>query len=219
MPSPLIRFTDRAIAMPPQYFGSIAYYAVLAAHSRVLIHSGMKYDKRFKSTHRMAIADTRGMLELTIPVSKPESSSFASWNDIAVSDHGNWWNIQLTALESAYGRTPFFEFYVDSLADFFKKDICGTPITVHDAAIDSTVRCLLGLDTEVTYIESRELPEGVSDLRRCNFSSQTEVTPYYQVRAAELGFISNLSILDLLFNLGPESPLYLKRIIDRWIFS
>lgn len=215
MASPLIRYTDSTIALPTQYFGSIAYYAVLAAHSRVIIHNGMKYDKRFKSTHRMAIADTRGVLELTMPVSKPESSSAASWNNITVSDHGNWWNIQLTALESAYGRTPFFEFYIDSFADFFKKEVCGANLTTHNAAIDQTVRNLLGLDNEVTYIESRELPEGISDLRRCDFSSLTEVTPYYQVRASELGFISNLSILDLLFNLGPESPLYLKKVIER----
>lgn len=215
MASPLIRYTDRTIALPTQYFGSIAYYAVLAAHSRVIIHYGMKYDKRFKSTHRMSIADTRGVLELTMPVSKPESSSAASWNDITVSDHGNWWNIQLTALESAYGRTPFFEFYIDSFADFFKKDVCGTNLTAHNAAIDQTVRKLLGLDNEIINIESRELPEDILDLRRCDFSSLTEVTPYYQVRASELGFISNLSILDLLFNLGPESPLYLKKVIDR----
>ncbi|MDE5687378.1 MAG: WbqC family protein [Paramuribaculum sp.] len=214
MPSPLIRYTDRTIALPTQYFGSISYYAVLAAHSHVLIHNGMKYDKRFKSTHRMSIADTRGVLELTMPVSKPESSSAASWNDITVSDHGNWWNIQLTALESAYGRTPFFEFYIDSFADFFKKNVCGTSLTTHNAAIDLRVRTLLGIDSEVMYIESQELPEGVLDHRRCNFSSLAEVTPYYQVRASELGFISNLSILDLLFNLGPESPVYLRRVID-----
>lgn len=210
--SPLIIHHDSTAVLPPQYCGSCAYYAVLASYPRVIIHDGMRYDKRFKSTHRTAVADTRGVLELTVPVAKPQSTSSATWNDATVSTHGAWWNIHLTALESAYGRTPFFEFYVDDFLPFFRHEVCGQSITDYDAAIDATIRRLLGINTEVHHIiynYNKELPENIVDLRRADFNTLAPVPPYYQVRASRLGFIPNLSILDLLFNLGPEAPLLL----------
>lgn len=211
MHSPLVIHHDLTAVLPPQYCGSCAYYAVLASYPHVFIHDGMRYDKRFKSTHRTAIADTRGVLELTVPVAKPQSTSSAMWNEATVSPHGGWWNIHLTALESAYGRTPFFEFYVDDFREFFTQDVCGQSITGYDAAIDATIRRLLGITTEVRHINNKELPKNIVDLRRAEFNSLAPVPPYYQVRADRLGFIPDLSILDLLFNLGPEAPLHLHK--------
>ncbi|MDE6650914.1 MAG: WbqC family protein [Paramuribaculum sp.] len=211
MPNPLIRYNDVTAALPPQYCGSCSYYSVLASYSRVIIHDGMRFDKRFKSTHRTSIADTRGILDLTVPVAKPQHSTSASWSEATVSPHGGWWNIHLTALESAYGRTPFFEFYIDDFLPLFKENACGTSITDFDGALDAIIRRLLGLSTEVEHLTAPELPGGVKDLRKANFSTLAPVAPYYQVRADRLGFIPDLSILDLLFNLGPEAPLHLLR--------
>lgn len=207
---PLIKHHDITAALPPQYCGSCSYYAVLASYSKVIIHSGMRFDKRFKSIHRTTIADTRGILDLTVPIAKPEHTSVAKWCEATVSPHGGWWNIHLTALESAYGRTPFFEFYIDDFAPLFSEEVCGMPVTEYDAAFDWIIRRLLGLTTEVRYLTDATLPEGIEDLRHVNFSESAPLTPYYQVRADKLGFIPNLSILDLLFNLGPEAPLILS---------
>lgn len=208
--SPLVVHPDSAAVLAPQFFGSIDYYRTLAAYGRVYIHNAMRYDKRFKSTHRATIADTRGALDLTVPVAKPASSSAARWSDITVSPHGAWWGVMGTALESAYGRTPFFEFYIDSLKHLFSPDICGLPITQVDAMADTAVRSILGLDNEVVYWDIPEPPEGAADLRRADL--KYPALQYYQVRADKLGFIPRLSILDLIFNLGPESPLHLHKL-------
>lgn len=170
----------------------------------------MRFDKRFKSTHRTDIADTRGILDLTVPIAKPEHTLSAQWNEATVSPHGGWWNIHLTALESAYGRTPFFEYYIDDFLPLFKEDVCGTSITDYDAAFDAIIRRLLGLSTAVEHLTAPELPEGVEDLRKANFNTLAPIAPYYQVRADRLGFLPDLSILDLIFNLGPEAPLQLR---------
>ena len=122
MPSPLIIHPNETIILPPVYFGGIDYYATMAAYGNVIIDRNWRFDKRKKFTHRCTIADTRGELQLTVPIEKPFKSHETTWNNIKVSSHGEWWNVHRVALESAYGRTPFFEFYIDYFLPFLKKN-------------------------------------------------------------------------------------------------
>ena len=64
------------------------------------------------------------------------------------------------------------------------------------------------------YIETNQ--PGITDLRNVihpKIQSQTKLEEYTQVFGDRHGFIPNLSILDLLFNLGPQSNEYLRTII------
>lgn len=217
MSSPLIIHPHTTLLLPPRLFASVGHYALLASCGKATIDCAMRFDKRRKETHRYDIADTRGRLQLTVPVSKPGSSSEAVWSDIKVSAHGEWWNIHLTALESAYGRTPWFEFYVDSLLPVFRRRTADNDETITSLCeqADRTVRTLLEIDTEVTYrhTAATPLPCGAMDMRREPAPTAGEVN-YWQVRADKLGFIPDLSILDLLMNHGPEAPLILRKIIS-----
>ena len=94
----------------------------------------------------------------------------------------------------------------------FGAGVCGRPITELDALADETVRKLLYLDNEVTHLNERDIPGHAADMRHI-MPDTPQHHQYYQVRAGKLGFISGLSILDLLFNIGPEAPLYLKKLI------
>ncbi len=221
MSSPLIIHPSATLLLPPRLFATVGHYARLASCGHATVDCTMRFDKRRKETHRYEIADTRGRLQLTVPVSKPESSSEATWSDIMVSSHGEWWNVHLTALESAYGRTPWFEFYVDSLRPLFRRRMPGEEeeretITSLCEQADTIVRRLLGIDTEVTYRLTADtpLPCGALDMRR-EPAPETGGVAYWQVRADKLGFIADLSILDLLMNHGPESPLILQKIIGK----
>ena len=78
--------------------------------------------------------------------------------------------------------------------------------------LDQTIREILLLDNIVTY-DTDNISGNIKDYRNDTFSDIATVE-YYQLRKAQLGFISNLSILDLIFNMGPESPLILKKIIS-----
>lgn len=209
MSSPLIvRPAGSVAVLPPQLFGSVAYYALLAQYSAAVIDTSLRYDKRFKSVHRYTIADAGGELRLTVPVSRPEGAFLSgrlTWGDVTVSDHGRWWEVHLQALESAYGRTPFFEFYIDRFTPLLvpgPRSICSMVI---DA--DALIRDILGIETTV----SQELMPGqqFDDYRRVDFSAVDAPRPYWQLRADRYGFLSRLSILDLIFNLGPEAPLLL----------
>lgn len=212
MPSPLVKITDKPVWLAPQYFGSIAYYAALATHGRAVVDTGLRYDKRRKSVHRCLIVDTRGKLPLTVPVSRPKGEPCSSWRQVTVSAQAAWWSDHRVSLESAYGRTPYFEHYIDRLLPWLSADTPGMGIVDLDRCLDEQVRGIMGLDTEVTYADLTGCgPEGAHDLRRDPAPEYTPV-PYYQVRSHRFGFVAGLSILDLIFNMGPEAPLVLHKM-------
>lgn len=198
------------VLLEPRYCGSIAWYAALASHEHAIVDYSARYDKRHKLTHRTTIADVNGRLDLTVPINHPDGvqrQGGLTWADMTLSTHGAWWNVHRVAMESAYGRTPFFEFYVDRFAPAWSPDVCDNIRTLQnlDQLIDNAVRELLDLPPDI------ETPVGeVIDMTRNEPADLHPALPYWQVRADRLGFLPNLSILDLLFNLGPESRLWLR---------
>lgn len=220
MSSPLIKYNDTTLVLPPALCGSIGYYAQLASHKNVVIDRYCRYDKRRKLMHRYDIADVNGRLTLTVPITKPRIG--ATWNDAGVSAHGWWWNIHKVALWSAYGRTPFFEYYIDELMPYLQPRDGVQPESLMDlnTGIDAIIRRIAGIESNVRYeltAEEKELitngDKSIIDHRNSNFELEQPIE-YYQVRATQQGFIPNLTILDLIFNMGPETPLVLKKIID-----
>lgn len=188
--------------LPPRLFGSTDWYDLMTSYQAVYIDYDMRYDKRAKAVHRYDIADTRGRLALTVPVSRPDgfSSGNLRWTDVSVSAHGRWWEVQRIALESAYGGTPFFEYMYPSLAPLFTPRPLDNPESITDLCrrADHELRRLAGISTFVLD----KLPDGITfdDYRRAPVPPSDRI--YRQLRADTLGFIPGLSLLDRLFNTG-----------------
>lgn len=208
-PHPLVRFPGREAILPPMLLGPAAYYATLAAYPCAHIAYDARWDKRYKILHRYDIADTRGRLTLTVPVTVPHGLDRSLKRaDVAVSSHGEWWRIHRTALESAYGRTPYFEFVADRFLSLLADPSETSPsVETFVREADKAVCRYLGIETELT----EQIAPGADDFRSVDFRAAA-TPPYTQVRADRLGFIPSLSILDLIFNLGPEAPLYLREM-------
>lgn len=201
------------LLLRPELFGSVDRYILMSRYGRVAVDVDMPYDKRVKATHRFTIADTRGAVNVTVPTVHPSKHHGTLVSDILLSDHSPWWQTVMTALESAYGRTPFFEFYADDFARLFTSRRVGTPLVDFCRDADLTVCRLIGLDMPayvgVEAVASAVAAGGMTDRRR-GVPEVSDFTPYYQVRAEKLGFLPHLSIVDLLFNLGSEALLYLE---------
>lgn len=204
--SPLVLFPDRTVLLPPAYCGSIPYYALMSAYPRAVIDYGMRFNKRQKDTHRLTILGTGGIHRLSAPLTSEEGMSRGTWGDVRLSSHGQWWHLHWGAIYSAYGRTPFFEFYRDEFEPLY--DMPAESMKEFNNALDAVIRRILTLDTRITdrdgaYHEddhrSRPLPE-------------FPVVPYYQMWSDRYGFTSGLSILDLIFNMGPEAPVILREM-------
>ena len=197
------------------YFGPIQWYQKLNRYDECLIE---RHESFIKQTYRnrMLIPTTNGPLALTIPTNHNTSLAM---KDIRISDHANWRHVHWNALLSAYGESPFFEYYQDDIRPFFEKKY----EFLFDFNMETTEKMIELLDirpkisiTEA-YIQSKELKEEdeIKDFRDAIRPKKplpdAEFAPqhYYQVYEQKHGFQPNMSILDLLFNEGNEAIFYL----------
>lgn len=196
------------------FFGPVQWYAKMANDGKVLIESCENYTKQ-TYRNRCVIATANGTQTLTVPVERGTSESI---RDIIISDHGNWRHIHRHALMSAYGDSPFFEFYADDIMPFFERrwkylydmntDICRTVCELIDIHpdIQHTDKYIAAADIPPTIADYREAIRPKHPLPDDGFHPRE----YYQVYSQRHGFMPNMSILDLLFNMGPESIFVLK---------
>ena len=167
--------------------------------------------------NRCTIAAPDGELALSIPTVKPDTLK-CPVRDIRISDHGNWRHLHWNAIESAYNHTPFFEYYKDDFRPFYEKkyeflvdfneELCHLICSLID--IEPNMERTTGYRMEFNADEAdfRERIHPKKDFREED--PEFIPKPYYQVFQEKLGFLPNLSIIDLLFNMGPESLLVLE---------
>ncbi|MDD4921137.1 MAG: WbqC family protein [Bacteroidales bacterium] len=199
------------------YFAPIPYFVHFRESTNPVIESCEHYIKQ-TYRNRCMIATANGLMSLSLPIDKSNSEKTAI-RDIKISEHGHWQHLHWNSIESAYNSSPFFEYYADDLRPFFERK----PGFLFD--FNEEIRLKIGelLDLSVEaehsteYIREELLPEGWHDFREIIHPKKilAEVDPgftpkpYYQVFNHKYGFQPNLSIMDLLFNMGPESILYL----------
>ncbi len=165
--------------------------------------------------NRCRILTGNGLLNLSIPVTKP-GGNHTKTKEVLISRHENWQAKHWRAITSAYGKAPYFLYYRDMLEPFYKKR--------YDGLLYAFNNSLLELILEETGIGCRlcstdaynKSPEHLYDLRS-KITPKEDVMdelllsnwpPYYQVFSERYGFTANLSIIDLLFNMGPEAVNY-----------
>ncbi len=109
---------DNSCLLSTTYFGPVQWYQKLHRYDTVWLE---RHDSFIKQTYRnrCVIAATHGPLTLTVPVAHDGASPLT--RDMRISDHGDWRRLHWNAIRSAYGESPFFEFYADDLAPFFEK--------------------------------------------------------------------------------------------------
>lgn len=208
------------------YFGPVQWYQKLYRYDKVQVEA---CDNFIKQTYRnrCVIAAANGLQALTVPVERTADGNMDAngaqpgkclMKDVRISDHGNWRHLHWNALTSAYGESPFFEFYADDIRPFFERK--WTFLYDFNAEICAKMCELIGLEpaieptTEYFPADSPALA-GIHDYRDAirpkHPAEDVTFTPrrYYQVYERKYGFSPNLSILDLLFNMGNESLLYL----------
>ena len=198
------------------YFGPIQWYQKLYRYDHCLIE---QYDSFQKQTYRnrCVIATANGTQALTVPVESDKReviSDKQAVKDVRISDHNQWRRVHWNALQSAYSESPFFEYYADDLRPFFEKKY--EFLIDFNENIRQKICELIDLHPNVEYtseyishLSSLDDFRDVINAKHPKPDADFEAKAYWQVFQHKHGFQPNLSILDLLFNMGPESIFYL----------
>ena len=204
----------KQVILSSAYLAPIEYYTKLLAYDTAYIE---RYDHYMKQTfrNRCVIASAGGALALTIPTEKSDEGK-CLMKDIRISDHGNWRHVHWNAFVAGYKHSPFFDYYADEFWGFFERKYTF----LFDFNMELCQWVCEQIDMQPRLVPTSDYltaPEGMDDFRERIHPKHpyAETDPdfvpavYYQVFDQKQGFIPNLSIADLLFNMGPESLIVL----------
>ena len=194
------------------YFGPVQWYQKLHRYDLVQVECMENFQKQ-TYRNRCVIATTDGTQTLSIPVTHDGNKTLT--RDIRISDHGNWRHLHWNAIQSAYNSSPFFEFYADDLHPFFEKRwdflIDFNEAITHKMCELLDIELRMERTTNYQPADIIDMADFRETIRPKHPMPDKEFVPqrYYQVFEQKHGFLPNLSILDLLFNEGNESILFL----------
>ena len=194
-----------SLVIHPTYFPNILFFSKILNHNRIFFEINDNYIKQ-SLRNRTLIYHANGILNLSVPV-KYSSKKNRKFKDIEICNDTNWQKKHFKSIKFAYQSSPYFEFYENSFEKLFKKkekfliDINLKSITLLFELIDRKL--------EYTFTEKYyEIYNGYTNSREIsnfNFSDKSlSFKKYTQVFETKFGFKENLSMLDLLFNYGPN---------------
>jgi hypothetical protein len=165
--------------------------------------------------NRYHVLSPNGIQTLTIGVIGQKGEKITT-PEIQIGQNKNWLRDHIRSIKTAYGSAPFFDFYMDDIEELLSYP-ASTLGEFHKKSIDSWLE-LLQISPEIKYTDSFRSQHEKYDFRaRIKTNRETlgvTLRPYVQVFSDRFDFIPNLSVIDLLFNLGPEAGAYLKGVFD-----
>lgn len=193
------------LVLPIAYFAPISYYAALYHAPEVVIEACEHYVKQTLRT-RCVIATDQGAQTLSINVEKGKKLKMPI-REVRLSGHNDWPRLHLHALATYYGQSPFYEYYIDDLREVFLHGHDGSLFGLNEA-LRQHICQEIGFTPNVRYSTEWMGPQG-------NLPVIRDQKPYYQVAGVtgRQPFLPDMTILDLLFNMGPESILVLDQSV------
>ncbi len=206
---------SHGILVSTAYLPPIEYMALVANCDIIILEKEESYPKQ-TYRNRCVIMTANGLLNLTIPVVKPYGNNTKT-KDILILNSNRWFLNHWRAISSAYSGSPFFLYYKDDLEPLFTGKYINL-IEFNTKLLEEICK-LAGIDFRVEYSSTFIMPSDTPQLTDYRFSISpknsslsNQFDTYTQVFSNKYTFKSNLSILDLLFNLGPETKGYLHNV-------
>jgi len=196
------------------YLPNIEYFAILLKYKNIIIEQEETYPKQ-TYRNRGVILSANGKLDLSIPVKKVYGNNTKT-KVIQIINSNLWYTNHWRAISSAYSNSPFFLFYKDELEIFFKGKFNN--LLDFNTKLTNELVNIIGANCKITYSKSFTKPNTIKNDFRFSVNPKNNSTiknfkSYNQVFSNKYDFIPNLSIIDLLFNLGPEAKDYLDELI------
>ena len=191
-----------------QYFGAISYYKKILEYEDILIEAHDFYVK-MSFRNRCMIPGANGLINLSVPIEKGRNYR-QLMQDVKISYRENWINQHMRTIDSCYNRAPFFEYYRDDLFSILNKKH-ELLLSLNTALLSWVFKNFkINKTVNFTHTFHTSLLSNTIDSRNCilpkNFqTTDTEHIKYLQVFEDRIGFMPNMSIIDLLFCAGPTA--------------
>ena len=198
------------VVAPLTYGGSITLWAYMAQASQVILEQHDHYQKQTQR-NRLYIHGANGKLMLSIPVKHLGKMGHQAYKTVLIDNQFPWQAQHWKSIQAAYRSSPYFEFYEDEIAFLYKEQF--PHLYAFNIAFFEIIHKLIRLSFPITFTESFEKEVTHLDIRplqEVKTNGVEAALKYTQVFDDKNGFIANLSVLDLLFNMGPESLHALK---------
>ncbi len=206
----------KTVILSNYYFGNIQAFSHIINCRSVVIEQNDHYSRQ-SFRNRTTILAANWPMNLIVPVVKPKGK--IRTKDILISYDTNWQKNHWMSIFSAYNSSPFFEYYKDDLHPLFQKQ-WKYLIDLNSNALELTLEMIEANPTiEYSNEYINHVPDGSLDLREVIhpkkdykiFDRDFSPVKYHQVFSETTDFIPNLSILDLIFNKGPEAYSVLEK--------
>jgi hypothetical protein len=181
------------------YLPSLEYFTSIINHEEILLDDEERYQKQtYRNRTKILMANKIG--DLSVPVLGGNKKTL--YRDVKIDYSQKWKNVHLRGMISAYGKSPFFEYFFPYLDNIYQKNL----LFLFDLNFELLTVCLrlLQLNVKLTVcsnniqIEPKEDIRGVLDAKQC-FSKRSIYTPQPYLQLFGLDFAPNLSVVDLLF--------------------
>lgn len=201
---------DNGVVLPMLYLPPVEYFKALNMRKPNILIEREEHFPKQTYRNRANICSPDGILPLTVPVIKG-SKNHTRMKDVRISYDFQWQRLHWMSLQACYRRSAYFEYYEDEFAPFYENK--ETYLFDYNNKLLQLLLKLAKIKTPLTYTETYEpdypaltdLRTSISPKKETNFNQK----PYFQVFEEKQGFIRNLSIVDLLFNQGPQTINYL----------
>ncbi len=194
------------------YNPPIEYFYHILKSENIVIDTWETYKKQ-TYRNRFNIYSEMGLMALSIPVTKPKGNNTKT-NEILISDIDKWKTNHWKTIETAYRNSPFFEYYKEEISEELFKEY-DKLVHLNNSLLKVILK-LLEIDKQInfsnTFIKPNEYPNDYRFNISPKKSNNLIFGEYIQVFGERHGFIENLSILDLIFNLGPEARYYVENL-------
>jgi len=190
----------------PVYFPNIFYMSEIIKYEQLTWNLNGFYRKK-TYRNRTFIYGPNGIIRLSIPVNKIGKT----YNEKYICYEQNWRLRHWKTILNCYSSSPFFDFYHSDLKKIFFKDY--KLLSHFNIALTEKIISFLNLKLDFKKKNTRDnFSTESKKLIQTKSKNEKKFLKYPQVFEYKYGFIENLSILDLIFNLGPESNNYLNSI-------
>lgn len=200
------------VLLHPSYFPNITQMAIIVQSQKIIFEKEDNYQKQ-TYRNRTHIAHSNGKLALHIPIKHSKNGERQKTKEVIIENSFKWQQQHWRSIQTAYRSAPYFEYYEDDFNLLFTNKVNYLwefnlqifNILVNIIEIDTPYSFTNKFDKQTPYIDARFLIDAKKE-------PLYQFSHYNQVLQTEGSFISNLSILDLIFNIGPETYQYLSQI-------